>query len=158
MRRIVDLQFLVVTLLLTILCLATLVKDVDGVFAWILFCASIIPVCATIYQAVLFAKAALFHSRWAPPRKDAAATSSELPGVAFLIARGLFNDARVVLPCGQATPVHCSGFLYRTALKAPQLGHLSQRSLPLPSESGTSCSVRVACSHSGHSTAAVGSS
>jgi hypothetical protein len=42
MRRIVDGWFLLATLLLTALCFAVLVQHVHGVFAWVLFGASII--------------------------------------------------------------------------------------------------------------------
>ncbi len=103
MRRIVDWPFFLAALILTGLWCAVLVEHVDGVFGWIVFAASLIPVYATIYQAVMCAKAALLHRRWTPALNPANPEAGEPPGVAFLIAsyQEPFEVARMTFNCAR---------------------------------------------------------
>jgi len=111
MRRIVDRRFFLTTLLLTAACLAALAEHVRGAFAWALFCASVIPIYATIYQTVLFARAAFFpsywtsrlRSRWTNPPRHAPEVASDYPVVGFVMAsyQEPFEVAKMTFDCAR---------------------------------------------------------
>lgn len=105
--RIVDPWFFLVTLILTGMCFAILLDDIRSVAGWILFALSVIPVYATIYQTILFAKAGLFHRRWARDLPPAPTESgAALPSIAFVIAsyQEPFEVAKMTFDCAVSAP------------------------------------------------------
>ena len=101
MRRIINWPFFLITLILTGTCFTTLIQHTDGVFAWMLFGVSAIPVYTTIYQGVLFAKAAIFHEKWALQPQMEKPRSTQSPRLAFLIAsyQEPFEVAKMTFDC-----------------------------------------------------------
>lgn len=105
---IVDPWFLSITLVLTLLCLAVLLQGVSTLSGWVLLGVSIAPVYATIYKAVLFTKAMLFHRVWAPETPLSLDCSADAPGVAFIIAshHEPFEVAKMTFDCAYLAPYH----------------------------------------------------
>ncbi|MEV6678199.1 cyclic nucleotide-binding domain-containing protein [Streptomyces erythrochromogenes] len=104
-RKIITWPFFWVTLAITGLILFELSRHADGVFAWILFGFSVIPIYATIYEVGYTLKAILFHRRWTRAPYPLPDVLAEPPGVAFLIAsyQEPFEVAKMTFDCARDT-------------------------------------------------------
>lgn len=107
--QIVDLWFLITTFIVTIACfttLALLLRDIGGWPVWVLLALSVVPIYSTIYQTVLFAKAAFFHRQWTVELPPPTGKLDRYPGIAFVIAsyQEPFEVAKMTFDCAYLAP------------------------------------------------------